>query len=253
MDWSAWKKYIGPRPEPRTVTLTDYDDETEAPIVAESIECEGQSFMIEYVNSKEEHSCRNITVWTVAYNKDGRPFLRAVCHTRKAMRSFVVERIQSCIDYDGAVHAPASFLLENLGLDTSLRGKVASGNKERLLAAQRIARPHAVLLAGLSRCDGYMHESELSILRTHCENLFDHLTLEETNRLGRRYHLLKPTSDQLDLAIEEFRSEKPDTITRFLVSAHELIKADGVLMEEEVILFNEFCDELTGVKLLHPG
>src|SRR5690606_19646165 len=64
---------------------------------------EGQSFAIEYVDAAGRPSSRRITVYDIQMTSSGVPCLYARCHERGAMRSFRVDRIKYCIDYDGEV------------------------------------------------------------------------------------------------------------------------------------------------------
>lgn len=243
-----WRSGGSAIPEPRAASLSN-DDDQDIEVVVQEFECEGQSFMIEYENAKGEQSCRSISVLAVKYNDSGEPYIHARCHHRKAQRSFRIDRIECCIDYDGEVHDPGPFLLETLGLDIDARGPVADVDHARLNAARRQARPHAILLAGLSRSDGYMHPDELAVLRVHCEQLRDDLTLDECNRLGKNYKRLKPTVDQMEDALEMLRSGPPRLLDKFLVASAQLIRADGKVTPEEAELFGQFCEELSGVRV----
>ncbi len=253
MDWG--KFYAGWRPngdralEPQPVVLPEEDAKETQPFARE-VAFEGQSFMIEYVDTKNRESRRSISVLSVKYNDHGDPSLWAICHHRNAPRLFRIDRIQCCIDYDGEVHDPAPFLLETLDLDVTAKAPVADVDSSRLRAARDRARPHAILLAGLSRCDGYMHPDELGVLCRHCEQLSDNLSLEECDRLGRTYRRLKPTPRQMNEALDSLRSEPVDVLERFLISAHELIRADGKLTPQEAELYDQFHYELTGVHWL---
>jgi tellurite resistance protein len=250
MEWrsflSRWRRGGDQVSEPRTPILPDIDAE-EDDCGAEEFECEGQSFMIDYVDSKGTSSRRSITVLSVKYNDQGMPYLGTRCHHRKAYRTFRVDRIEACIDYDGEVHVTGPFLLDNLDLDVDARGAVSDINTSPLAAARKQARPHAILLAGLSRSDDYMHPDELGVLKMHCETLRNDLTLDECNKLGNNYHRLKPTADQMADAIEELRSEPPQLIEKFLLAANALIEVDGILDPDEIKLYDDFCVELTGV------
>ena len=97
-------------PPPRPAQLPDADDDaTLATDDAERVPdpdgiAEGQTFMIEYMDSNGDVSTRRITVLEVVTNKRGDPSLKARCHERKALRRFRIDSILSCIDIDGEVH-----------------------------------------------------------------------------------------------------------------------------------------------------
>jgi hypothetical protein len=250
---SAWRRGGSGAPEPRPSVIPEVDDRPIGDSRGGEIECEGQSFMIEYLDSKNDMSCRSITVRSVKYNAKGNPYLSAHCHQRNAPRHFLLDRIECCIDFDGVVHETKPFLVETLGFDAELPRPVNSPRASRVNVARERARPHAILLACLSRCDGYMHPDEFAILCQHCEQLCDDLTLDECNELGTSYRRLRPTTEQMMEAIEMIRAETPIILEKFLVTAHQLIAADGKLTADEVRLFDEFSSELTGVGWIEPG
>ena len=227
--------------------LPDEDAPEEQPFDRQ-IMFEGQSFMIEYLDAKNNESRRSISVQSVKYSRGGEPCLWAFCRHRHAMRAFRIDRIQCCIDHDGEVHETGPFLQEVLDLDVSVKAPPVNIDAVRLRAARDKARPHAILLAGLSRCDGYMHPDEFGVLCQHCEQLTETLSLEECDSLAKSYRSLKPTVDQMAESLELIRSGPTETLDRFLISAHRLIRADGQLTTEEVELYDQFHYELTGIR-----
>tara|TARA_R110002072_G_C7783544_1_gene520283 strand:- start:8 stop:688 length:681 start_codon:yes stop_codon:yes gene_type:complete len=226
MDWGkfygGWRTNDSKALEPRPAVLPADDDHDEPPFDRQ-IMFEGQSFMIEYLDTKNNESRRSISVQAVKYNSHGEPCLWAFCRHRHAMRTFRIDRIQCCIDYDGEVHETGPFLQEVLELDISVKAPPVNIDAARLRAARDKARPHAILLAGLSRCDGYMHPDELGVLCQHCEQLSETLSLEECDSLGKSYRSLRPTPDQMNEALESLRSGPTEGLD---VNSHKVVHRD---------------------------
>jgi hypothetical protein len=124
---------------------------------------EGQSFMIEYVDSKGQSSRRRITVYDIVGGRAGIPCLRARCHERNATRQFRVDRIRCCIDFDGEVHDDvAKFMAETFGMPILVaQSRATAETEDRWSSIVAFLRSDAVLLAALSRVDGAVKSSEV--------------------------------------------------------------------------------------------
>jgi tellurite resistance protein len=231
---------------PRDTFLPDIDEAADFDMDA-AREVEGQRFMIEYQDGAGHKSFRRIVLQHVTRKSDGSYLLQAFCLERRAPRTFRADSILSCIDMDGEIFDPRDFLKDNVGIDPEGDGVDVIDNT-RLRALRDHARPHAQLLAALSRSDGNMHPAEISVARYHCERICDGLepTLDECELLSRRFHRIRPTPEQIDRAIDRMRERPIEEITLFLQAAQRVIEADGRLHPEEINMLNAFAEELTG-------
>jgi hypothetical protein len=225
-------------------------DDADDPDGAAGGEADGQVFMIEYESAAGDYSVRAITVRSWKHDRQGRARLCAYCHERRAYREFVCERIIACIDLDGEVHDSRDFLLSALGLDIDKPGPVADIDTAKMKEAKRFSRPAAVILAALSRSDGYMHPDEQVIADVYLERLCAsyQLSPDEAAALRGRFRRLKPITSDLDEALDAMRNRPPGEKTALLVTAKELIEADGKVMKEECALFGDIYFELTGLE-----
>lgn len=217
---------------------------------------EGQSFIIEYRDSKGRVSRRRITVWHISESsRDGIPFLYARCHERQAMRTFRIDRIASCIDYDGEVHDDVPrYLADILGMSIGLATAKEDASARRWQLIVSDIRPDATLLAAISRCDGHVAASEvqeiLSYLARVVEGGGEILNDDDVAALDRYVARLRPTSEAIRRALDAASSYSPDRIKRMLIAAARVMDADMKRHPAETRLVNTVAEELLGVTLV---
>jgi len=217
---------------------------------------EGQSFAIEYRDSKGQLSARRITVWGLKSGIGSVPVLVATCHERRAQRTFRVDRILACVDYDGVVHddVPA-FLSETLGMTEAAATRTSkpedAANWSRI---RRLVQKEAILLTALSHSDGLMHQLEIEVTLRRCEQIIQKqgLYLNEAclRSLERYLRRLRPTERDIAEALEVVTRSDPRDIISFLTSSVHLIDADGIRHRDEVGLINDVSVELTGLPVV---
>lgn len=243
-----------PKP-PIPIIIGDDDDDDEL-VDDELGTAEGQFFMIDYRDARGRVTSRRVTVFGIQHGVGLVPLLRCRCHERRAQRSFRVDRILTCYDADGVVYDDVpSFLAETFGLGIAVasrkEGTAAQNAWSRIRAC---VKPHAVLLAALSRSDATMRDDEVAVAVEHCRSaasicgfiVEDH----EIALLERYIRRQRPTRDNIFAACETMREENPETIRSFLASAVELMDADGRRHPEEIDLLNDVSMEMTGVPLV---
>lgn len=216
---------------------------------------EGQSFIIEYVDSAGLSSTRRITVFEITQGRAGVPSLMARCHERKATRQFRVDRIRACIDFDGEVHddVPA-FLFDNFGMSLGVATRTSKNDAAaRWLEIRDFIKPDAVVLSALSHSDGHVHELERQDIEQHLTFVAEHakglLSDPEIVAIGRFVERLRPTENAISAALETIARRTPDAIMRLLRAAVAVIDADGRRHPAEIAMLDEFCFELTGIRL----
>jgi hypothetical protein len=215
---------------------------------------EGQSFMIEYRDSKGRSSRRSITVYEIVLGRGDIPLLHARCHLRKMMRQFRVDRIACCIDYSGEVHDDvAVYLNDCFGMALNIAKRQVSEEQQRWSEIVDLIRSEAVLLAALGHCDGRFHplESEFAVahLALAIERCGTFVSDGDVERLAHFVARLRPTPAAIARALGVLETFGQDRVRRFLLAADGVINADGRLHVEEIALLNDIAKELTGVAL----
>jgi tellurite resistance protein len=217
---------------------------------------EGQSFIIEYVNTAGVCSTRSITVLSLKRGGDEVPMLFAKCHMRQMVRSFRVDRIVTCIDYNGEVHDDVPlYLFENFGMS---QDEAARRNSDvDRLAWNQVRREHAnhlMLLSALSHADAEMIEAEVQVISDYCASEAQNSGLTTSDgflKLARAYvRRLRPTQTNINSALRELASEDHQSIMRALLAALAVVDADGIRHASETALLNEVALELIGTSIL---
>jgi len=239
----------------RPVDLPSADDEQERDAAGLGA-AEGQSFMIEYKDSKGQASRRRITVWHISESsRDGIPFLYARCHERQAMRTFRIDRIVNCIDYDGVVHSDVPrFLTDALGMSIGLASAAEDTAERRWQLILARVKVDATLLAAMSRCDGHVAPSEVAAILRHLAYIVESdgeyiLSEDDVARLDRHVARLRPTVEAIRRALKSAGAFHPDRLKRMLIAAAKVMDADEIRHPTEMRLLNVVALELLGVKL----
>lgn len=236
------------------VILPDEDDAISAKLEMLGY-ADGQSFAIEYLDSARRLSLRRITVWGVVAGAQGVPSLIAFCHERKAQRQFRVDRIQSCVDYDGEVFSDVpTFLAENFGMEIGLAGKKGHESDLRWRGILDTIRHDAVLLAALSRSDGKTVAVEVDIASNYLSQLAERqgVMLDDADILAiyRYANRLRPAEDAITRALHYVRELGPRHVQKLLLTAVALMDADGNRHPHEIELVNIISSELIGTTLI---
>lgn len=262
---SGAKRKIPPVPKGRKVSLPAEDGVEELTVTALGAgggdtrlgDADGQSFMIEYVDCEGQPSTRRIAVWGIQRGAQGIPVLAAICHERKAARSFRVDRIKAVIDYDGTVYEPpAAFFAEAFGMALDAASQTqfspATSHEDIIFQGQvrRLVRQPARLLAGLSHSDGCMTPAEISVIVNYlaglCANAGMSLDPTQRNWLHNYVKRLLPDEATIEQDFEQALDLQPDEAKELILACWAVIEADGEIDKAEVQLLNEICVELTG-------
>lgn len=254
---AALSELVSTRPVdevPVAILLPDSD--ADLPLSGEHLGyAEGQSFLIEYRDSRGQGSRRRISVYDLREGATGVPILLARCHERKATRMFRVDRIVCCIDYDGEVHDDvAMFLHDTFGMTLQAARSRPSPSLQRWETVRSAISADAVLLAALSRADFHIHRSETDAAADHLCALVERttnivLTDDEAVKIWRYVGRLRPGEDAIRRALQQLGAKEPDAIKRSLLAAVRVVDADGFRHPQEMSLINEVALELVGVRL----
>lgn len=217
---------------------------------------EGQTFGIVYEDSKGNQTERYITVWDIQRSNDSL-LLVGKCNLRKRTRSFRVDRIVEVYDVDGEIFEPIEFLQETFGLNSSdLDGyegsQFSSFNKMRVHLL-----PEASLFAALALADGHFCNDEIEIgvrsLNQFIEKAGGLLDAQGIKSLERYFKRLRPSENEIELALHRLENLPPERKVRFLKDAKKVVMADGKVHDAEAQLLSEFSEELLGVDVFEKG
>lgn len=213
---------------------------------------EGQSFIIDYVDSGGHTSHRRITVWAIAENNNGIPLLNATCHERKAYRQFRIDRISCCYDFDGVVYDDVpKFLSEAFGISFT---KASAKDDNILNSALGLIKYDAVILASMAIADNIRRKCEADIaaefLSIEAEKRGVFLEEYHVDKISKYFLRMRPTEKSLIIAIDAIRNRNTEQVRRLLIAASNLMDADGDRHESEVGLLNRLAVELIGVSIV---
>lgn len=247
----------GVPPAPQPIRLID-DDDPAVSVVEIVGYADGQSFMIEYVDSRGRPSSRRITVYSLDIGRGGVPLLTARCHERKATRQFRIDRIRCCIDYSGEVFDDVpGFLEETFGMSVSLANRRGTDDVEtRWRDILDLIRDDAILLAAMSQSDGAIHPAEVDAATAYLMGVAEAegsmLTAEEERRVASHFRRLRPTGEAIRRALETQVSRPVGRIKKLLMAAVRVLDADGRRHPAEMEMLSDLCRELTGAEISLP-
>ncbi|APH71418.1 tellurite resistance TerB family protein [Aquibium oceanicum] len=239
----------------RPVSIPDADDPDDEGGASLGY-AEGQSFMIEYVDSAGRTSTRRITVWHLQEGGSaGIPSLYAKCHERNAMRTFRIDRIKCCIDFDGVVHDDVpSFIAESFGMALPLARKREPAESARWNALIGKIRTEAVLLTAMSRCDGQMAASEIEVMVAYLAKVAERegslLHDAEIGKLRQYLSRLRPTPRSIAGAVADATGFEPGRLKHLILAAARVMDADERRHPQEIRLLNIVSRELLGTTLM---
>ena len=236
---------------------------------------EGQSFIIEYIDSKKNLSTRRITVWGIKLGPSGTPILIAKCHERNATRSFRIDRIKAIADFDGELASSVSkFLTENFEMHPELAALAelhsATGGAKRASSSKNKSKPkpdvkmQAIkatsrkkglhLLWCFANADDDFHHTELDTILNYCETMCELegiiSTEEELGLLGKYIKRLRPTGQTIDKSVDTLLNLSSTDIDSFLHACIQVAKADGYIHPQEIVAINTISNELVGRNIL---
>lgn len=254
-------------PAPHVPATPDDDDlPIEAPVDG-VIELDPVFTLIDYIDSKGIPSRRRITMLRVKTGKHGLA-LHAVCHERKAFRSFRIDRIQCFIEPDGEVIETARFLRETMlidvaGLEISAqdtatkpdapRRTATNGNVEEARQLREFLRAPLAILTAAARADDDFHPEELEVIAVYIEKeilararlspQFQGVRVEVLDELNRLVLKMRTQRHSLPTYLRTIVAMSEERKRRFLTALQAVVEADGVVQASEV----EFLNEISGL------
>ncbi len=230
--------------------LTETDDGPDlvpVPNDDPSREIEEVFCIIDYTDAKGQTTRRRITMRAIEATAHG-TCIRAICHERRAIRRFRLDRIDGVIDGDGVVHDATTFLTNEIEIDPALLGADRDNATSVARTIRDRLRPALSILVIASECDGEMHPEELDVICIYVEDELHDLaahdpalspsieTLDALTRLARR---MRPTREALPGYLRSVLDMDTARKARFFDALGRLILADGRLAIEEIELAAE--------------
>lgn len=242
-------------PSPDTIDADELDrpDDT-GTIALDELYC-----LIDYVDAQGMQTRRRITLLKVARGPHA-PLLTAICHERRALRTFRCDRIECFIDDDGVVTTCPDFFRDTLRIDledlASASTSVGAGDIAREIRAH--LRPFLSVLVTAARCDGNFHDEELDAICQYAEReLFNgslgwkfrnQVTVEVLDELTPIIRKMRPHREYLPQCLERIADLPEDDYKRFVRALEHVIVADGVVVADELELINDLGNFLADVQ-----
>lgn len=209
---------------------------------------------IEYCDAKGVATRRRITMRRLKRGPNA-PMLTAVCHERRAVRTFRCDRIGGFIEPDGEVIDCARFFREVLMIDLDQLAPTASpavpGGARRIV--DQLRAPLS-LLAAAARSDDEFHEEELDVMCRYVEREIarpplaggaEPVGIETLDALTGLMRRMRPQRAELDGHLSAVYGFDDERLARFVHSLGALIIADGkVAMGEQL-----FLADLAGIRV----
>lgn len=257
------------REDPRVEQASRHDPEPQSdPLQYAELEANGRLdlepvyTMIDYRDAQGIETRRRITMRHIRLAPTGAQLV-AVCHERRALRTFRCDRIVDFIEPDGEVIAPKQFLRDicMVDLDRLATPEVATApatrkrpGRPRGTDAESVARlaksvlkSRIELLVLAGRADDTLHAAEVEEIQRFIEDEIARLaadgrlhgpaTIEVVDPICRSVPRLRPLRENLRSLVTELASLDADETARFTRALSAVIRADGVVaLSEELFL-----------------
>ncbi|WP_353474805.1 hypothetical protein PVT71_14645 [Salipiger sp. H15] len=214
--------------------------------------------MIDYCDSRGQETRRRITLQKLKTGRNGH-LLQAICHERKALRSFRCDRIECFITDDGEVIETAEFFREHLFIEL---GELAAPNRNAVRKPEVMA-PRAIrdelnaalfVLVAAAKTDGEFHPEEIDAICIYIEDelnsepMFsrfrDAITIELLDGLTDMVRRIRPQRRTLAEHIATISRFDEVRLARFRKALEKVVMADGKFVAPElsfVFDFEELC------------
>lgn len=233
---------VVPVPGGLKIELPDEDDRedlVEAASDGSIGHAEGQTFTIEYRDSRGQISVRRVTAWHLTTNWEGVPRMLGYCHERGAQRTFRLDRVIAAVDVDGHRYQPPdAFFTEIFGMPP----KVAAAKPPKIDRVREICHSDITLLSAMAHSDGHADLDEIGVIIDHCaeECRRANVDMDEACEIRLRNFIARnrPTSRQIGAALDRLCNDS-DRAVRIISSASAVMEADGRLLKGERRLLDD--------------
>lgn len=224
-----------------------YDDDIDA-ADDEVSESPPQVLNMEYRDSRGNKSQRQVAVKKLKHQEKGAT-LTCYCFMRRQVRSFKVSNIIALFDVDGVeIEDVAEFLETWFGSSSSPE----KGDKPAVIqtgsAGNRLTGlcHEIVVLKLLAYADGHLADEEIEFVSEYIEQRAADLKIPLDSRQGIASLVMRTTTDEFSVerAFNYLASLPGDEKDGFAKACRQLVRVDGVFVNEEVELLNAISAEL---------
>jgi len=230
--------------------------EESARFVPEVIDLENMFCVIEYIDAKGEKTRRRITMSSLHNGPTGL-IVHAICHERKAIRHFRVDRIFSVISAEGEVLQTRDFFSDLLGIEIAIAQQTSkdhshAGQPLKLLTArdlrERLRAPLSILVCA-AIADHELHIEEIDRIQIYAESeifalhkegrISETPTLEVMDQLCKMISGMRPQRRSMRGYIEKVCEWPEHRVRRLTKALGQVIVADGKIVPEEYAFMDE--------------
>lgn len=209
---------------------------------------------IEYADAVGGFARRRVTLKTCRVATGG-PVLGAICHERRAYRTFRLDRIRCVIDADGEIHAPGVWLQAMAGVRLDgLQAAPGAVEVEQARALRQALGPELAILVTAARSDRQFHIAELDMIEQFAEREVSRLLREGDlqgefgvgafDQLRPIIGGMRPGRDTIWTAMRAVSRRRAARRDRLGQALRQVIEADGRVHPAERAMLAEFEAEM---------
>ncbi len=246
-DLAASARPLPPKWQPATPSVAATPPEASVVELTDGLQLGDLHVAIEYVDAEGNASTRNITMQEIARGPYA-PIVKAICHSRRAIRHFRTDRIVNIITSDGEVLTVEKFFRDVAHID--LRNVVPLSGREGLETARALRdflRPAISLLVVAAKSDDQFHPTELAAIMNYVRaeapflaeygKFTDAVGSAELAALEPMIRTMRPQERSVRNYLRTILSQRPERFARFREAMLQVVRADGIVaLPEEVFL-----------------
>lgn len=232
---------------------------SERPSDAGEADLEPVYCVIDYCDAGGNKTRRRITLVKMRTGPNA-PMLTAICHERRAMRTFRCDRIECFISDVGEVIETEAFFRDTMYVNVADFYPTGKRPSDEIDAAREAALRTAKnvrealkyqlrLLITAARCDEVLHPAELDVICRFIEDEIEQpyiaegsgrfITIEVLNHLTTIMSRSRPYRESLPTTINAIAQLEDDKLDRLTDALRDVILADGKIAPEETMLISE--------------
>jgi uncharacterized tellurite resistance protein B-like protein len=215
---------------------------------------DGRSFIIEYRDSTNKVSERRVTV-SYIYKSGVYGYVMALCHERKAMRTFRLDRVVGLYSaITGEALQPIRVHLRPLWSRAPV-AEGSAGSERSLTINMKPLRAAMRVLMTLARCDGHTHSLEVKVVKDFINEIAPRFNLGDSEilELAAYARYLGPNLTDFEKDLRQAFSLKGYSAFALVQYARLLIVADKKLANEEFLMIGDLMAIARSCGAVKPG
>ena len=215
---------------------------------------DGRTFIIEYTDSTKKVSERRVTV-SYIYKSGAYGYVMALCHERKAMRTFRLDRVIGLYSaITGEVLEPIRVHLRPLWSRVPVAERAAS-SRPNLTVNMKPLRAAMRVLMTLARCDGHTHSLEVRVVKDFINEIAPRFNLGDSEilELAAYARYLGPNLTDFEKDLRQAFLMKGYSAYALVRYARLLILADKKLANEEFLMIGDLMAIARSCGAVKPG